>query len=86
MSTTTLSSKGQIVLPKLVRSQLKLTPGMKFLCRVQGDSVILTPETPRNHVKEYVTDPVTGLRVTKARPDMEPVTSEMIKTLLEDYP
>lgn len=86
MSVTTLSSKGQVVLPRLVRSKLHLAPGTRFLCEIQGDSVILTPEHPHRFVREYVTDPNTGLRVTKASPEAEPVTSEMIKTLLEDYP
>lgn len=86
MAATTLSSKGQVVLPRLVRSKLHLAPGTKFLCEIQGDSVILTPERARPFVREYVTDPLTGLRVTKAVDGVEPVTSDMIKTLLEDYP
>ena len=86
MTTTTLSSKGQVVLPRLVRSKLHLTPGTKFSCVIQGDSVILTPEHPRRITREYVIDPQTGLRVTKAHHEVEPVTTEMIKTLLEDYP
>ena len=86
MTTTTLSSKGQVVLPRLVRSRLHLAAGTKFLCEVQGDSVLLTPEHSRRLVREYVTDPDTGLRVTKAIENMEPVTSEMVKALLEDYP
>ncbi len=86
MISTTLSSKGQVVLPRLVRSKLHLAPGTKLLCEIQGDSVILTPEHPRRLEKEYVTDPQTGLRVTKAFDGSEPVTSEMIKTLLEDFP
>jgi len=86
MTTTTLSSKGQVVLPRLVRSQLHLAPGTKFFCEIQGDSVVLTPEHPQRFVREYHTDPLTGLRVTKARDEGEPVTTEMIKTLLEEFP
>lgn len=86
MTTTTLSSKGQVVLPRLVRSKLHLTSGTKLLCEIQGDSVVLTPQHPRRFVREYITDPLTGLRVTKALEDMEPVSSEMVKTLLEEYP
>jgi AbrB family looped-hinge helix DNA binding protein len=86
MTTTILSSKGQVVLPRLVRSKLHLFPGTKLVCEIQGDSVILTPERPRLFIKEYIIDPQTGLRVTKAFHDSEPVTSEMIKTLLEDDP
>lgn len=84
--TTTLSSKGQVALPRLVRSKLHLAPGTKLLCEIQGDSVVLTPEHSRRFVREYVTDPQTGLRVTKAPDQAEPVTTEMVKTLLEDYP
>lgn len=86
MTTTTLSSKGQVVLPRLVRSKLHLAPGTRLVCLIQGDSVVLTPEHPRRFVREYIKDPLTGLRVTKAPNGLEPVTTEMVKTLLEDYP
>jgi bifunctional DNA-binding transcriptional regulator/antitoxin component of YhaV-PrlF toxin-antitoxin module len=86
MKTTTLSSKGQVVLPRLVRSTLHLVPGTKFSCEILGESVVLTPEHPRRSVREYVTDEHTGLRVRKAPDQLEPVTTEMIKSLLEDYP
>jgi hypothetical protein len=74
------------VLPRLVRSKLHLAPGTKLLCEIQGDSVLLTPEHPTQWTREYVTDPLTGLRVTRAAKDSEPVTTEMVKALLEDYP
>ena len=86
MTTTTLSSKGQVVLPRLVRSKLHLAAGTRLLCEIHGDSVVLTPEHPRRIVREYVVDSDTGLRVTKAVENTEPVTSEMVKALLEDYP
>ncbi len=73
-------------MPRLVRSKLHLTPGTRLVCVVQGDSVVLTPEHPRRFVREYITDQLTGLRVTKAPDGLEPVTTEMVKTLLEDYP
>ena len=75
-----------MVLPRLVRSKLHLAPGTKFICEIQGDSVLLTPQKRNEFVREYITDPLTGLRVTKAAVGMEPVTSDMIKALLEDYP
>ncbi len=86
MTRTTLSSKGQVVLPGLVRSRLRLAPGTRFFCEIQGDSVVLTPENPHRLAREHVIDPLTGLRVTKAFGDGEAVTSEMVKALLEDYP
>lgn len=75
-----------MVLPRLVRSRLHLAPGTRFLCEVRGDSVVLTPEHPVRAPREHVVDTQTGLRVTKARPNVESVTSEMIQTLLEEFP
>lgn len=86
MTTTTLSSKGQVVLPREIRSKLHLAPGTKLLCEVHGDSVVLTPEVTQRPSREFVKDPLTGLQVTKAPVDAEPVTTEMVKKLLEDYP
>lgn len=86
MTRTTLSSKGQVVLPRLVRAKLQLAPGAKLICEIQGDSVVLTPENPLSPLKEYVTDPLTGLRVTKHSGKSEMVTSEMVKALLVDFP
>ena len=73
-------------MPRLVRTKLHLTPGTRLVCEIQGDSVVLRPEHPRRLIREYVTDPRTGLRVRKAPDKSEPVTTEMIKALLEDYP
>jgi AbrB family looped-hinge helix DNA binding protein len=86
MTTTTVSSKGQVVLPKLIRNRLHLRQGARLICRVEGNSVVLTPEQPVAPVREYTTDPITGLRVRRAVEGAEPVTAEMVKSLLEDYP
>jgi len=86
MTKTVLSSKGQVVLPRLVRSKLGLSPGTKFLCKVEGESVILIPDGPCRKIQKHSIDPLTGLRVRKAAKGAEPVTSDMIKALLEDYP
>lgn len=41
--TTTLSSRGQIVLPKQVREELGVKPGDALLVKVQDGNAILTP-------------------------------------------
>ena len=74
------------MLPRLVRSKLRLAAGMKLVCEVRGDSVVLTPKYPATRPKEYVTDPLTGLRVTKAREGFEPVSSDLVRALLEEFP
>ena len=40
-TTTSLSSKGQIVIPKDIRKKLKLKPGSQFVVVAEGDVVIL---------------------------------------------
>jgi AbrB family looped-hinge helix DNA binding protein len=84
--TTTLSSKGQIVLPRLARTKLHLSPGAKFTCEVQGDNIILKPQAPKPKRRELVTDEITGLRVTKSNGDECLVTSDIVKAILADFP
>jgi len=86
MITTTLSSKGQVVLPRLVRSKLHLAPGTKLVCEIQGDSVVLTPEHPVRVDREHVIDALTGLRVTRRSANNEPVTTQMVNRLLAECP
>lgn len=86
MTITTLSSKGQVVLPRLVRSKLHLAPGTKLLCEIQGYSVILTPENPVRPEREHVIDALTGLRVTRRSANHEPVTTQMVNRLLAEFP
>lgn len=83
--TVTLSSKGQVVLPKNARTRLQLRPGTKFVCKVEGDSIILTLE-PRNRERpKLVVDPATGLRITKSPSEVK-VSSEDVRAALVDFP
>ena len=85
MLTTRLSSKGQVVLPRMVRTQLRLAPGVKLVCEVRGDSIVLTPQSKQSS-KEYVIDPISGLRISKRRPRGERVSSDMVRKVLEEFP
>jgi AbrB family looped-hinge helix DNA binding protein len=40
-STTSMSSKGQVVIPEKIRSQLNLKEGSKFIVVGEGDVIIL---------------------------------------------
>ena len=40
LSTTRLSSKGQVVIPEEIRSRLGLKPGSRFVVVADGDTVI----------------------------------------------
>jgi AbrB family looped-hinge helix DNA binding protein len=85
--TTTLSSKGQIVVPSPYRQRLGLRAGTRFSCRVNEGSLVFTPETPhpasRNRI---ILDKATGLFITHGPSGAPKVTSEQIKALLADFP
>ena len=73
MSSTTLSTKGQLVLPKPVRDYLALHPGDKldFLIRDDGEVI----------VRPVVAD-VTELRGILSRPGRRPVTVEAMNAAI----
>ena len=81
----TLSSKGQVVLPKQARTRLQLRPGTRFACKVDGDSIILTREPQSRERPKLILDRVTGLRITKSPPEVK-VSSEDVRAALADFP
>jgi AbrB family looped-hinge helix DNA binding protein len=83
--TVTLSSKGQVVLPKQARLQLQLRPGTKFVCRVDRDSIILTLEGRSRERPRLMLDPATGLRITKSPPEVK-VSTQDVRAALADFP
>ena len=46
MPTTTLSSKGQVIIPKEVRTEHHWLPGTEFVVEDLGDAVLLRPRSP----------------------------------------
>jgi AbrB family looped-hinge helix DNA binding protein len=46
LARTKLSSKGQVIIPKALRTALGLEAGMEFLVERQGGDVVLRPRTP----------------------------------------
>lgn len=83
--TTKLSTKGQIVLPKRARALLRLQAGAMLLCKVQGGAILLTPETPPATRPKFITDPKSGLRITKS-PARTAVTSAEVRAALLEFP
>jgi AbrB family looped-hinge helix DNA binding protein len=56
MSTTTLSTKGQIIIPKEIRQRHGWGPGLALEVLEQGDSVVLRPvrTLPRTTVEDLL--------------------------------
>lgn len=83
--TTRVSSKGQVVLPKRARMRLRLQPGTKLSCKVEGASIVLTPEQSNRERPKLITDAKTGLRITKS-PSGIKVTSKDVQAAMADFP
>lgn len=84
--TTTLSSKGQVVLPAAARRRLGLKAGAKFACRVAGNQIVLTPADVKHGRSRFVKSKLTGLVVTQGPQGAPVVTSEQVRALLADFP
>ena len=84
--TTTLSSKGQVVLPQAARRRLGLKPGVKLDCRVNGNEIVLTPQATVTTKPRLIRNRTTGMMVTKAPEGVSPVTGEQVRALLADFP
>ena len=84
--TTTLSSKGQVVLPRLARSRLGLAPGTKFDCEIAGEGILLKPRMPKPSAPVHVKDKISGLRVAKGTKREVKVTGAMVRELLAEFP
>ena len=78
---TTLSSKGQLVLPAKVRRQLRLAQGERLTIEVRGDTVVLRPVAQSRHYKS-ARHPTSGLPVMVAlKPPTRKVTAAEIARL-----
>jgi len=64
METTRLSSKGQIVLPKSIRTSRSWKPGTKFTVEETGDGILLRPAAV---FPETTLDQVAGCLKSKGR-------------------
>ena len=65
MSIVTTSARGQIVIPKDIRRQLKIKPGKKLLLKVEGDQAVIRP-LPDDPVEEFCGYFAGGPSLTKA--------------------
>ena len=82
MSTATLSTKGQLVIPTRFRKALHLQPGDKVSFAVEGERLVLQRDQPRRaRLIEK-----NGRKVLVAPPGAPPMTPELVKSLLSDFP
>jgi AbrB family looped-hinge helix DNA binding protein len=77
-----LSSKGQLVIPRELRQALHLKPGDRLRLSLQDGRLVLEPEPAARArlVKER------GRRALVAPSDAPPMTPEVVKRLLAEFP
>ena len=83
---TTLSTKGQIVLPGKVRSKLGLRAGDKFAIEINTGRVVLTPRKKRARKARIMIDKLTGLPALTDGPGAPVLTSKQVREMLADFP
>ena len=83
---TTVSTKGQVVVPGKIRRKLGLQPGDLLEARIEGRHIVLTPRKSRARKARITRDPVTGLPVLTAGPKASRLTSKEVREILADFP
>jgi len=83
---TTVSTKGQVVVPSNIRRKLGLQPGDSLEASVEGLRIVLTPRRVHLRKARIVRDPVTGLPVLTAGPKAPKLTSAQVREVLADFP
>jgi AbrB family looped-hinge helix DNA binding protein len=83
---TTLSTKGQIVLPRAIREKLGLRAGAKLSPRIVNGTIVLTPMRPAVGKARLVRDVETGLTITRAPENGATITSQAVRAILAEFP
>jgi AbrB family looped-hinge helix DNA binding protein len=87
MSIATMSTKGQIVVPKEIRDRAGIDPGDKIEISLDGQTVQLKKlgQPQRHHLKINL-DKETGLPHFVVPKDAPAITDEWVKQQLSDFP
>jgi len=83
---TRVSTKGQVVLPGVLRRKLGLHPGDPLEAQIEGGRIVLTPQRRRRHKIRILIDPITGLPGLSAGPDAPVLSSRDVQEILANFP
>jgi AbrB family looped-hinge helix DNA binding protein len=83
MSSSTLSTKGQLVIPTQYRRALNLRPGDKVEVTLEGRRLILERRSPR---AAKLTRGRFGRPVLVSAPNAPKITTESVNALLDELP
>ena len=83
---TKLSTKGQVVLPQVIRTKMNLRAGDKLDARIEGGRIVLVPEKKRSGKGRIIKDPLTGFPVLTAGKNAPVLTQEEVEEILAEFP
>jgi AbrB family looped-hinge helix DNA binding protein len=83
---TKVSTKGQVVLPGILRRRLGIRAGDPLDIDIDAGSIILTPRRKAHQKAQIITDPITGLPVLSLSKDIPVLTSREVQEILANFP
>jgi AbrB family looped-hinge helix DNA binding protein len=83
---TTVSTKGQVVLPGPLRRRLDIRAGDPLEADIEDGRIVLTPRKKRGRRVKIVKDPITGLPVLSAGVNAPTLTSKEVEEILSNFP
>lgn len=83
---TTVSTKGQVVLPGPLRRRLDIRAGDPLDAEIEQGRIVLTPRRKRPQRVRIITDRVTGLPALSAGPTAPALTSKEVDEILVNFP
>ena len=83
--TITVSTKGQIVIPRNARQKLGIGPGDKLSTEVIKGSLVLRPLGKPRGKSRIIISPVSGLPAIEPPEGAPEITTEQVRALLADF-
>jgi len=83
---TTMSTRGQVVLPQAIRKKLNLQPGDRLAANVEGERIVLVPKRRRARKARIIKDPLTGYPVLTAGKNTPTLTQKEVERILPEFP
>jgi AbrB family looped-hinge helix DNA binding protein len=84
--TTTVSTKGQVVIPGPLRRRLGVRAGDRLVASIEAGRIVLAPARRRPRKARIVADPVTGLPVLDPGPEASVLTGKEVREILANFP
>lgn len=83
---TKVSTKGQVVIPGLLRRRLGIRAGDPLDASIEAGRIVLKPRKKRRGRVSIITDPITGLPVLTAGPGAPVLSSKEVEEILASFP